>query len=190
MEVDLVVSMVKQTNQMDRNVLVKTVVGDEDAATIAKLRKEVNAEIEKKSDNNHVKNILGNELYGIRKEYQLSVKTIKYLQKNFNYMCRQNGGNVQGIRKGLDAISRHPFNDHSFCDSSWCKHIENHKGRFNRLPYGKPLPNTGGLQAKLKDILAKLKDQAEKLANLESTQINENFNAIDKPAVCRLDLTS
>ena len=26
--------------------------------------------------------------YGIRKEYQLSVKTIKYLQKNFNYMCK------------------------------------------------------------------------------------------------------
>ena len=62
MEADMVVSMVKQTNQMDSNVLVKTVVGDEDAASIAKLRKEVNAEIEKKSDNNHVKTILGNEL--------------------------------------------------------------------------------------------------------------------------------
>ncbi|XP_070548141.1 uncharacterized protein [Ptychodera flava] len=86
MESDMVVDMVKDCNQ--KCAKVSTVVGDEDTSTIARLHREVDPSILKKSDNNHLKKILANDLYAAQKKHrQLSVKVIKYLQKCFAYTC-------------------------------------------------------------------------------------------------------
>lgn len=56
MEQDMVVEMVKKVNQS--GVRVSTIIGDDDAATISRLRHEVDPKIGKQSDRNHLKNNL------------------------------------------------------------------------------------------------------------------------------------
>ena len=149
MEADMVVSMMQQTESQEA--FVKTIVGDEDSSTIAKVHREVRPDIEKRSDSNHLKKILGNELYSIKSSHQMSVQTIKYVQKLFNYVCKQNEGNPEGIEKGLDAMSKHPFDDHSSCNKQWCKHMEDPSAKFGSLPYNKPLKDAS-LQRKLEAL--------------------------------------
>jgi len=96
------------------------IVGDEDSTTISRVQKEVDSSIEKFSDKNHLKKIVGNHLYNMK----LSTKVVKYIQKLFNYMIAQNHANIQGIQNGLDAMSKHPFDDHTSCNEKWCRHIQ------------------------------------------------------------------
>ena len=170
----MVVQMVKTAK--DKGVDVGVLVGDEDSTTIARVRKEVEPSIEKRSDSNHIKKTLGHSLYSLQKKYKLlSTKKIKYLQKCFNYMVKNNHGNPDGIEMGLKAMSKHPFSDHSDCHRTWCRFIDNPTARYRSLPYGKPLTRNS-LQESLQKIWAKFEDQAEKLASLESTRLNESLN--------------
>ncbi|XP_069116956.1 uncharacterized protein [Argopecten irradians] len=175
MEGDMIVQITKDIES--QKACIRTVVGNEDATTISKLHKEISPDIEKRSDSNHLRKILGNELYTIKQTNQISAKTIKYLQKNFNYMCQQNKQNPEGIQQGLDALSMQPFNDHSKCDEAWCKHVKTPSIKYNSLPYGKPLTDKK-FQNSLQNIFEKYKKQADKLAFASSTQSNENFNNI------------
>lgn len=54
------------------------IVGDEDSTTIARLRANVNKNIKKLSDANHVKKLLGNSLYSIKKNHK--TLTFKIIQ--------------------------------------------------------------------------------------------------------------
>ncbi|XP_069119349.1 uncharacterized protein [Argopecten irradians] len=171
MEPDMVVEMVKSSS-----VEIEAIVGDEDTSTISRLHSEVNSAITKLSDSNHIKKIISNNLYSAQKKHkQLSVKTIKYILRCFNYMCQQNKENISGLQQGLNALSKHPFGDHSEC-SSWCRHKDNTTLRYNSLPYGKPLSDPA-LQKTLHEIFLKFQGQAtQKLARLGSTQANESLN--------------
>ncbi|XP_070555170.1 uncharacterized protein [Ptychodera flava] len=182
MEADMVVELVNNVHGSslgDSTVCVGAVVGDEDSATIARVHKEVDERIEKKSDFNHLKKILGNKLYALQAKHRtLTVKVIKYLQKCFSYMLKQNQGNANGIRMGLKALSFHPFGEHQYCDGSWCGYL--HKGanyKFKSLPYGRPL-NDPVLKEELNSVFEGFQCAADKLANTDSTQANENFNNI------------
>lgn len=176
MEADMVVSMVKDINSKSI-VPIKTLVGDEDSTIIARVNNEVSQDIVKKSDSNHIKKILGNQLFALRPKHNISGKTIKYLQKLFMYMCKQNAGNPKAIEKDLEALYKHPFDDHSHCSNTWCKHGDaSSTVKFTSLPYGKPLTDQN-LQQSLRDIFAKYNSQVLKLSTLESTQTNESFNA-------------
>lgn len=94
------------------------------------------------------------------------------------YMCKQNAGNPKANEKDLEAIHRHPFDDHSKCSSSWCKHenTSTRKAKFTSLPYGKALTDTA-LQHSLKEVFRNYNSQVQKLSTLQSTQTNESFNA-------------
>lgn len=175
MEADMTVSMVKNINSDKAKVL--TIVGDEDSSTMHRVHKEVSVKIKKRSDSNHLKKIITNNLKKLQVQHKISDKTIKYIIKNFNYMCHANQGNEDGIVKGLKALSAHPFGDHGQCDTSWCRFIENPQEKYSALPYGKPLKD-GNLREKLKEIFAKYEQHPDKLANMRSTQVNENFNGI------------
>ena len=174
MEADMVVEMVKTAKEKD--VIVGTMVGDEDSTSISRARKEVSVDIQKRSDSNHVKMILFNSLYSLQKKHkQLSVKVIKYLQKCFSYMVLQNKGDASGIRKGLMALSLHPFDDHSNCDEKWWRFLNEPSSKFQSLPYGRPLSGEI-LQADILQIFEKFEEQAEKLRDLKSSQANESLN--------------
>ena len=169
----MLVAMIKNVN--DNSVAnVKKVVGDEDSTAIAKARREVRSDIEKKSDKNHIHRILNNDLFALKKINKVSTKTVQYIKKNFAYMCSQNQGNTEGIRKGLKAMYSHPFDDHRFC-GAWCKKDQTKSNIFKSLPYRKPLTDTS-LKASLTKIFDKFHPKADQLADLSSTQLNESFN--------------
>ena len=153
MEPDMVVAMVSKAKSPAAEV--HTLVGDEDASTIAKVHALVDPTVEKRSDTNHIKKILGNDLYALQKEERFSDKTLNYILKIFSYMCQANQGNAEGIRQGLKSLSAHPFGDHSFCSTSWCRFIDNPNSKYSALPYGKPLSNPT-LQARLVTIYQNL----------------------------------
>ena len=54
-------------------------------------------------------------------------------------MLAQNEGDAKGVENGFEAMSRHPFGDHSFSQSTWCHHIDNPPKKYTSFPYGKPL---------------------------------------------------
>ena len=170
--------MVKEIVEKNINSGVKTaaIIGDDDTSTIAMLKSQVDSSINKISDKNHVKKVIGNDLYSLKNSHKsLSTKVIGYLQKCLNYVLSQNAGNPDGIEKGLKALSKHPFGDHSECDESWCKFIKDPSRNYSSLPYRKPLKDLA-LQDSLAQLFGKFIRQAPKLANLGSTQSNESFN--------------
>ena len=89
MEADMVVEMVKTAKESD--VSVGIITGDEDSTSISRTRHEVSPDIEKRSDNNHVKKILASSLFYLqKKQKQLSTKVMRYLQKCFNHVIANN----------------------------------------------------------------------------------------------------
>lgn len=172
----MAVSTVGSINKHSKKAKITQIVGDEDSASISHLRREISPDIRKLSDYNHVNKNVVNQLYGLRRKHGFSEKTLRYFKKNFQYLIKQKKGNAQGISQGLDALWRHPFDDHSMC-GDWCCHGDatEKTTNFKSLPYGKALTNDA-LQADLRQLFGQFKGQAEKLASLSSTQANESFN--------------
>lgn len=174
MEQDMVVEMVE--NIKNSGTTVGTIIADDDTTTIARLRKRVNPNIKKMSDRNHVKKNIANTLYSLKQKHKkLTPKTIKYILNCLSYMLCQNKDDPAGIEKGLEAVGRHPFGDHTFCEKSWCSHLEDSSKKYKSLPFGKPF-NDIPLQTALMDLMRGYKKQSRKLSNLGSTQGNESFN--------------
>lgn len=176
MESDMMEEMVKEVDKDGCHV--GSIVGDEDTTTIARLRANVNKNIKKLSDANHVKKLLGNSLYSIKKNHKtLTFKIIQYLQRCLSYILAQGKDNPDMIKTSVLALGYHPFGNHSMCSSSWCRFVENPKAKFKSLPSGKPLSDVD-LQNALCDVFKSYAGNAEKLATLGSSQANENFNRI------------
>lgn len=137
MEQYMVVEMVKKVNQSGARV--STIIGDDDAATMSRLRHDVElnsieVEIKKQSDRSHMKNNFANQLYALQMVHNsLSSKVIRYIQKCWNYMIVQNVENENGISTGRDAMYKHPFRDHSSC-GDWCSYRENPDMNYKSIP--------------------------------------------------------
>ena len=98
------------------------------------------------------------------------------LTKYFNYMLTQNQGNPKGIIRGLKALVKHSFNNHTLCDRRWCKFLQKKAEKFANLPRGKPLQSLS-LQVALEKIFVQdMVPHAESLASLSSSQPNESQN--------------
>jgi hypothetical protein len=177
MESDMVEEMVKDVND-GSEIKIKAIVGDEDSTTISRLRANIDRNIGKISDANHVKKIFGNHLYSVKKKHKmLTFKVIQYLQRCFNHILSQGKGDATKIAGSLKALSFHPFGDHSLCSSSWCRFLENPREKYHSLPHGKPLADEE-LQSTIRHIMETYETNAEKLAALGSTQGNESFNRL------------
>lgn len=132
--------------------------------------------IEKISDKNHIRKLLGNSLYALKKQHpMLTVKVIKYLQRCFDYIIAQGKENPSQISSDLNALSKHPFGDHSSCSSRWCRFIGNPNCLYKSFPHGKPLANQC-LQSSLEKVFSTYAGHSNKLSSLGSTQGNESFN--------------
>ena len=90
-------------------------------------------------------------------------------------MIKQNFGKHSNIVKGLKALSKHPFGDHSYCNENWCRFIKDPTLKFMSLPYGRPL-KSHALQVALTKVFDSYIDRSETLAHLGSSQANESFN--------------
>lgn len=176
MESDMIEEMVKDVNE--GSVHVKAIVGDEDSTTISRLRTNIDTNIGKISDANHVKKIFGNHLYSVKKQHKtLTFKVIQYLKRCFNFILAQGKGDAAKISQGLKALFHHPFGDHSQCMSSWCRFLANPKEKYHSLPHGKALSDIQ-LQGTIYNMMETYAANSEKLATLGSTQGNESFNRL------------
>ena len=175
MESDMIAEMVSAVNQ-NSSVCIKAIVGDDDSTTISRLRANIDKNIRKISDANHVKKIFGNNLYSVKKDHKtLTFKVIQYLQRCFTHILAQGKGDPEKLQKNLKALSQHPFGDHSLCSSSWCRFLKNPSEKYKSLPHGRPLSDKS-LQEAIMDIMTSYESNAGKLSTLGSTQGNESFN--------------
>ena len=156
-------------------------IEDDDSSTINKLSESVSADIKKQSDIGHAKRILGSKLYEAKQKQkdckQITNSTLTYFQKMFSYALQNNANNpthVAGLQKTLLAVVSHAFGDHGHCSDSWCGYLKKSSGykHLGLLPYGKGLSCTY-TNALLTRLLQGLSDNAEKLAPLGSSQVNE-----------------
>ncbi len=153
MEPDMAVSMIQNLSDKGHNV--KTLVMDNDATTIAKVR-EIDSSIRKLSDNNHTKKSISNALYNLANTHKelKNKKTLNYIHRMFCYAIGQNQEDQEGLRRRLSEIVPHMFGDHGLC-SSWCTyHKDPNSYKYHSLPYKKPLSNPA-----LKCALEKLTKQ-------------------------------
>ena len=75
---------------------VDVIIMDDDATTMARIRKDMNHNISKWSDINHTSKHFGNSLYSLQKKHKsLTTPIIKWFQKCFKYAIAQNKGNVE-----------------------------------------------------------------------------------------------
>ena len=137
MEAQLGVDLVKR-NTTD-SIPIQNIVTDEDSTTISRIKKDVSPNINKISDINHVKKIVGNSLYALKNSFKiLSTKVISYLQKCFAYSIAQNKGDPEGTKKAIKCIVPHIFGEHDNC-GDWCKFKTELCHIYKSLPYGKCL---------------------------------------------------
>ncbi len=154
-----------------------TLIGDDDASTISRLRAEINPNISKISDATHAKRSLNGKLLGIRgKHKELTAKVISSIEKNFTYAKKQNEDDAEGLKKAFTAIPKHMFGDHEFCSQNWCGFLKDPNAYKHKcLPYGKPLQREG-LKVDLEAIFAVYANNADKLCKAGSSQQNESLH--------------
>jgi DNA polymerase III epsilon subunit-like protein len=174
MEPDVACEIVRKLE--DRNdVIVNTLVMDEDCTTIARVRNELAHEVEKWSDIMHIKKHLMGNLYKLHKSYRvLSADVIKYIMRCFSYALNQNKGNVDGVKLAILNVVPHIFGDHVNC-GDWCRHRQsNSNNRPGILPNGISL--SGELRTALEPLFNELAHNASKIAPCATTRENESFN--------------
>ena len=163
----------------------QVLIGDDDSTVIARVRAEVDSNLEKWSDVNHATCTLTKTLYeGKGKDFgpnndKINDHVIDHIKTCFSYALYQNKNNVAGIVEGIGAIVPHSFGDHNNC-GHWCKYSKDPEGyKHSTLPGGRDLRGDG-LKRFLNDVLQPFTREAvaKKLAPLESTQRNECINSI------------
>lgn len=157
---------------------ISVLVGDDDSATIKKVRESVQHDVDKWSDIVHAKRSLATSLYALQPKHKrvLSGKVIEYLLKCFGYALKQNKDNVEGLKTSLRAIVPHAFGNHKTCSISWCGYLKNPSAyTHGSLPYGKDLHGQE-LENDLREVVEIFVPSADKLAPLGSSQANEALN--------------
>lgn len=180
MEPAMAVDILNNIKEKGHNI--QKIIMDDDATTIAKIRREVDSSVEKCSDRNHTVKNFTNTLYALQKDKiiqkSLSSTTISHIKKCFTYALSSNRNNPIGMKKNLLAIPHHLFGDHQQCEISWCRFLQSPNTYVPKnLPFGKYLQNEDLFNSLLK-VFTQYSEIAQKLSSLESTQINENFNQL------------
>lgn len=175
MEPFLTVKCLKSLKEKGFNV--KKLTMDDDTTTFIRAKKAISPELTKSSDKNHVIKNLASNLYKLRQDNKnLSVKIINYFKKCFSYAVQQNRGSPASLQKNLEAIVPHAFGEHVKCDAHWCGFLKApNLYKHKSLPHGKDLHDEG-LRKSLSCVFAKYAANADKLADLESSNSNENLN--------------
>ena len=169
----MIVEMIKKVK--DQNMHVLTLIEDDDSTGFNKARAEVMKNMDKVSDTNHVKKNITNQLFKLKPKYkELTIKAIHGIMKSFNYMLAQSKCEADTIRRNLPAVVYHQFGIHSDC-ATWCRMKAFPTSKHRNLPWGADLISTE-LKEELLKIFMKL--DVNKLAKLDSTNRNENFNNI------------
>ena len=160
------------------NAEVQILIGDDDSATVKKVRESVTHNVEKWSDINHAKKSFTSHLYTLKSELkgQLSTKVVEYFAKCFGYALVQNKNDAQGLKQSLRAIIPHAFGKHKYCSVTWCGFLKDPSSYCHAsLPHGNNLKGDK-MEEELTNVIDMYIQNAEKLAPLGSSQSNEALN--------------
>ena len=130
-------------------------------------------------DLNHCKKNLRSHMEDLQRSHkEWTFTVVKYIQTMFAYVLHQNKNDPEKSRCGLLNVVNHAFGTHDNCGKPWCGFLQNpqtykHKG----LPYGRDLCGEA-IKVDLTNPFKVYVENAEKLAPLASTKLNENFNAM------------
>lgn len=171
MEADMAVEIFTRNPLFElQNVIVDTLIGDEDSSTFAAVSREASHPIQKWSDYNHIKKGFTSYLYSIK----LSHNLIEYFGNQFGIAIKKNKGNISAMKQALQAIVPHSFDDHTLC-GDWCdaKLGKTHIHKY--LPHKKPLTDLD-LKLQLDNKIKLYVQNLDKIVNCGSTQANESVN--------------
>ncbi|XP_011313324.1 uncharacterized protein [Fopius arisanus] len=174
MEASIAEEILTKNKQFEEeNVILGTLIGDDDSSTIAAIRRECKHPVAKWSDLNHATKQLNNALW----KNKVNRQVIDHLKFAFGCALKKNKDDVSGTGRSITNIVPHAFDEHENC-GDWCKWKDDPNNYVHKyLPGGKALVGDS-LRKTLDDILDKFWKNADKLAPCGSTQINENLNAI------------
>ena len=100
-------------------------IGDEDSSCEARIRQNVNPDIQKWSDKNHVLRTLGKTLHQSKHfdfgagNNRLNDTVIEYVLSCFGAALAKNKGDAKGLQKSLEAMVPHPFGSHNLWQLVW-----------------------------------------------------------------------
>ena len=139
MEPAATVDIAKKIEQ--QGVLISTLIMDDGATTIARLRQELNHSITKWSDVMHTKNHLQSALYAMTKTHKsFTSDIIKALLRWFGHAVAQNNGKIEGYTKAVKQIIPNAFGEHGGCtDYKWCEYHKDPENKHKTFPNGKDL---------------------------------------------------
>ncbi|CAC5424477.1 unnamed protein product [Mytilus coruscus] len=169
MEPDVGVSIIKKIEE--KKCTVSTLIMDDDATTMSKIRQNIDNDITKWSDIKHVQNTLGKKLYVLPTSYRKSIRKDDkaHLMKCFTYAVHSNKNDKQQMKKDLSAIVPHVFNEHENCNARWSGYLKNPQNYT-------PTIKSSNLDLKLNKIFHDYIDNIDKLVPCASTKENESFN--------------
>ena len=160
----------------ENDIRIGTLIMDDDSTTVSRIRSELDHDVVKLSDISHVKCHLKNDLYKLQAKHRsLTTTVITYLvNKCFSYALMQNKNEPENLKKAIENIVPHVFDNHKTC-GTWCRFRKNPKCTYTFLPNGKAL--TGELLYNdLVEVFSNLAKRADKIAACASTSVCENFN--------------
>ena len=120
MEPDVAVSLAKSLQQ--EGIELGALVADDDAATIKRLREEVDVGIEKWADLSYAKKNFGSRLDGAKTAHPelKNYKVVAHITKCFIYAIKSNKDEPADIARSLMNAPRHLFGHHDAC-GNWCQ---------------------------------------------------------------------
>ena len=160
---------------------VEYIEGDGDNTLIARLKTNLNINMKKRFDRNHIVKNIGKRLYALQasNKVKLSKSLVIHLQKCLKYAFAKNQGDKTGLEDNLKAIVPYQFGDHLLCQARFCGFKKNPEEKYlhRSLPYKAAIKNdSGNLRLELDNIFAPVIASAEQYADLGSSQQCEHAN--------------
>lgn len=161
------------------NTPVEYLEGDGDNTLIARLKTDLNINMKKRFDRNHIVKNVGKSLYSLKNEkgVKLSKTVICHIEKCLKYAFATNQGNPSALRDNLRALIPHQFGNHSLCTDKFCNFKRQPKENYvhKSLPYRIPLKDDA-LEARLNSIFEPVIACAHQYSDLGSSQQCEHAN--------------
>ena len=164
-------------------------ITDEDASTESKVKQNVNHDIEKWSDKNHVvvtfrKMLISGKAQDFGKDSsKLSDSVIDYFAKMFSMAVSENKDKPNKLKASFQAIVPHASGDHKVCEDlqiEWCQFLKDPENFQHKYLEKRGRPTwrwaTKLYEEKISNFTTD--EFVRKLAPCRSTQVNENLNMI------------